>query len=133
MKSQLRIKKFVQNVLGCTCPDKVFEQIEDRMVAPTSSPHTRSITIGRRLLIYVWEVDGLKGLKEGIFAMLETGKNERDARGLNRFRAVLAVETPQTVEPQANLCLSQFEGKDDRMHIHVVPLKDLKKFLPECR
>jgi hypothetical protein len=133
MKSQLRIKNFVQNVLGCTCPDKVFEQIEDRHVLPSSSPHSRSMTIGGRLLIYVWEIDGLKGLQEGIFAMLQTGKEERDARGLNRFRAVLASATPQTVELQAKLYFSQFEDKDDRMHIHVVPLIELKNFLPECR
>ncbi len=126
MKSQLRIKKFVQNVLGCTCPDKVFEQIEDRMVAPTSSPHTRSITIGGRLLIYVWEVDGLMDLQEGLLAMLETGKAERDARDLNRFRVVLASATPQTVELQAKLYFSQFEDRDERMHIHVVSESVLK-------
>ena len=128
MKSPLLIKNFVQNVLGCTCPDKVFEQIEDRHVQLSSSPHSRSITIGGRLLIYVWEVDGQKDLQEGLHAMLEAGKKERDARGLNRFRAVLTVETPHTVAPRANLCFSLFEGKDDRMHIHVVPVNDLKDF-----
>jgi hypothetical protein len=127
MKSQLLIKKFVQNVLGCTCPNKVFEQVEDRHVPPSSSPHTRSITIGGKLLIYIWEVDE-KELQEGILAMLETGKKERDARGLNRFRAVLAVKTPQAVAPRANQYFSLFEGKDDRMHIHVVPVNDLKNF-----
>jgi hypothetical protein len=133
MKSQLLIKKFVQNVLGCTCPDKVFEQIEDRHVLPSSSPHSRSITIGGRLLIYVWEVDGRQDVQEGLLVMLQTGKEERDARGLNRFRAVLAVETPHAVAPRANQYFSLLEGKDDRMHIHVVPLKDLKNFLPEYR
>jgi len=72
-------------------------------------------------------------LQEGLLAMLQTGKEERDARGLNRFRAVLASATPQTVELQAKLYFSQFEDKDDRMHIHVVPLIELKNFLPECR
>jgi len=128
MEKQFPIKFFVQNVLGCTCPDKVFEQIEDRLVWLSSSPHTRSITIGGRLLIYVWEVDKAKELQEDLFAMLATGKKERDAHGLNRFRAVLAAETPHIVEPQANLCFSLFEGKDDRMHIHVVPVSDLKNF-----
>jgi hypothetical protein len=128
MKSQLSIKKFVQNVLGCTCPDKVFERIEDSHVQLSASPHTRSIAIGGRLLIYVWQVNDLEQLQEGILALLETGKNERDARGFNRFRAVLAVENPQTVEPQAELCFTLFEGKDDRMHIHVIPVDDLKNF-----
>ncbi len=55
-------------------------------------------------------------------------KKERDASGLNRFRAVLAVETPQTVTPQADLAFSLFEGKDDHMHIHVVAKDALKGF-----
>ena len=50
------IKDFVQNILGCICPDKVFEHIEDRRVASLSSPHTRCITIGGRLLIYIWNI-----------------------------------------------------------------------------
>jgi hypothetical protein len=128
MKSKHLIKKFVQNTLGCTCPDKVFEQIEDRFVQPSSSPHSRSITIGGRLLIYVWEADGQGNLQEGLYAMLEAGQKERDARGLNRFRAVLSVETPYAVAPRANQYFSLFEGRDDRMHIHVVPKGDLKDF-----
>ena len=129
MESQLLIKKFVQNVLGCTCPDKVFEQIEDNHVLPSTSPHSRSISIGGRLLIYVWEVeDGFEELQEGLLAMLEAGKKERDADGLNRFRAVLAVENPQIIVPKANFYFSRFAGKDERMHIHVVPLHALKNF-----
>ena len=128
MKSKHPIKKFVQNVLGCKCPDKVFEQIEDRYLLPSSSTHSRSITIGGRLLIYVWEVDGQGDLQEGLHAMLEAGQKERDARGLNRFRAVLSVETPHTVTSRANKYFSLFEGRDDRMHIDVVPMGDLKDF-----
>ena len=77
MESQLLIKKFVQNVLGCTCPGKVFEQIEDNHVRPSISPHSRSIRIGGRLLIYVWKVeDRLEELQEGFLAMLEAGKKK---------------------------------------------------------
>ncbi len=128
MKSGLSIKNFVQNVLGCACPDKVFEQIEDRNVLPSASPHTRSITIGGRLLIYIWKADPRLELKNGIFAMLEAGRKERDARGLNRFRAVIAVENPQTIGPRANLYFSLLENTDDRMHVHVVQVNDLKNF-----
>ena len=128
MKKRLLIKKFVQNVLGCTCPDTVFEQIEDRCVRSSASPHTRSITIGGRLLIYVWEVDGLEDLQEGLLKMLKTGKNERDERGLNRFRAVLVADTPQIAAPGVNLYFSRFQDKDDRMHIHIVSRNDFKGF-----
>ena len=129
MESQLLIKIFVQNVLGCTCPDKVFEQIEDNHVLPSISPHSRSISIGGRLLIYVCNVeDRLEDLQEGLIAMLEAGKKERDADGLSRFRAVLAVENPQIIVPKANFYFSRFQGKDDRIHIHVISLHTLKNF-----
>jgi hypothetical protein len=129
MESQHLIKNFVQNVLGCTCPDKVFEQIEDNHVLPSISPHSRSISIGGRLLIYVWKVeDRLEELQENLLAMLEAGKKERDANDLSRFRAVLAVENPQIISPKANFYFSRFQGKDDRMHIHVISLHTLKNF-----
>ena len=130
MRSQFPIKRFVQNVLGCNCPDEVFKQIEIRNVQSPTSPHTRNITIGGRLLIYIWKADERKEIQEGLIAMLEAGKRERDARGLNRFRAVLAVEHPQTLESQINYHFSQFENKDEGLHIHVIHVNDLKNFQP---
>ncbi|MBW2467431.1 MAG: hypothetical protein JRF02_09035 [Deltaproteobacteria bacterium] len=124
----MKIKEFVRDVLGCTCPDKVFEQIENRRVQSTASPHTRTITVGGRLLIYIWEPDADTDLQQGLLSMLESGKKERDERGLNRFRAVLAVASPADVSPLANQYFSRFEGKDNRMHIHVVSVNELKDF-----
>ena len=104
MCRQIRIKDFIQNILGCTCPDKVFEQIEDKQVSLIPAPLTRSITIGGRLLVFIWNVKTSDKLKENLFAMLAAGKKERDERGLNRFRAVLAVDTnPQNIETEAHI------------------------------
>lgn len=125
MERKLCIKNFVQDVLGCTCPDKVFEQIEERTDA-SSNPHTRSITIGGRLLIYVWEVCESTGFEAGLSALLKAGRHERDARGLNRFRAVLVVEDTQSITTQATLLFSQFGNRDERMHIHVISRDALK-------
>ncbi len=127
MDRHLRIKDFVQNTLGCTCPDKVFEQIEDRQVAHASSPHTRSIIIGSRLLVYIWEVRSSKNLQENLLALLAAGRHERDGCGLNRFRAVLAVDSiTHDVEIEARPYFSQFAGTDDRIHLHVVSSAALK-------
>ena len=116
------IKSFVQQVLGCTCPDKVFEQIEDRQVSSPVSPHNRSITIGRRLLVYIWEVEGAAQFREKFLAMLAAGKKERDRRSLNRFRAVLTVSGNHLgVAAEATLHFSEFDGRDDRIHFHVIP------------
>jgi hypothetical protein len=127
MSRQFRIRDFVQNILGCTCPDKVFKQIEDMRVASSFSPHTRSITIGVRLLVYIWNVKREEKLRGNLFAMLEAGRKERDERGLKRFRAVLAVDgIPQYVEREATAYLSEYTGKDDRIHVHVVSSADIK-------
>ena len=120
------MKRFVRDILGCTCPDEVFERIEDRRVQPAVSPHTRAIIVGGRLLIYIWAVDGPDDLRQGISAMLAAGRQERDQRGLNRFRAVLAVDSPEAILPQANRFFSQCKDRDDRMHIHVVQVDALK-------
>jgi len=121
MAENLNIKKFVRQILGCTCPDKVFEQIEDRRTVSSFSPHTRSITIGGRLLIYIWEVDEIERFKNNFHVMLAAGRKERDEQGLNRFRAVLAVdESSRGIAVEADLHFSRFVGRDDRMHLHVI-------------
>ena len=127
MSSECHMKDFVRNILGCTCPDNVFEQIEDKPVVSSGSPHTRSIIIGGRLLIYLWKVKEADRLKEHLLAMLEAGKKERDEKGLNRFRAVMAVDiAAQHLEAAAKSYFSQYAGKDDRIHLHVVSAADLK-------
>lgn len=122
MNRYLHIKNFVQQELGCTCPENVFEQIEDKRILSSDSPHNRAITIGGRLLVYIWEVEEAVQFREKFFAMLAAGKRERDWRGLNRFRAVLAVSGNHPgVAAEATLYFSEFGGKDDRIHFHIIP------------
>ena len=45
------IKRFVQDRLGCTCPEKVFGQIEYQQALGDFAE--RKIKIGGRLLIYL--------------------------------------------------------------------------------
>lgn len=126
MNQQQRIKSFVQHTLGCTCPDKVFEHIEDRRAKASESPHTRSFAIGGRLLIYIWRVKDTVKFAENLSAMLAAGKKERDETGLNRFRAVVASDDPQHVGPLAELVFSGFSDRDDRLHLHVISADTLK-------
>jgi len=121
MDQHLSIKNFVRNTLGCTCPDKVFEQIENRRTPLSFSPHSRSMIIGGRLLIYIWLVEDKGMLGKNIPAMLAAGRKERDERGLNRFRAVLAVDSVNQYDADAaNRFFTEFVHKDDRMHLHIV-------------
>jgi hypothetical protein len=122
------IKNFVRHILGCKCPDHVFEQIDDMQATSEISPHTRTITIGGKLLLYVWEVGSHDQLQEGIPAILAAGRRERNERGLNRFRAILVTGDTSAIKPHAQLCFSQFRDLDDKMHLHVVSRQDLAGF-----
>jgi len=127
MKNSQHLKNFVQDVLGCTCPEKVFEEIEERRVLPADSPHNRSITIGGRLLIYIWEVRETEQFNRNFCAMLAAGRRERDQKGLNRFRAVLAVDPPyEDIAGRAALCFAGFCGRDERIHFHVVSSRTIQ-------
>ncbi len=122
------IKIFVQHTLGCACPDKIFEHIREQQVAAASLPHNRTLTIGGRLLIYIWHVKDQVNFEAKLFALLAAGKQERDETGLNRFRAVLATDDPQNLEPMVQLCFSRFEDRDDRLHVHLVTPDALEHF-----
>ena len=124
MTRNKQIKDFVRHSLGCKCPDNVFEHIEDQRITSGISPHTRAITVGGKLLLYVWEIDNPDQLQEGIPAILAAGKKERNELGLNRFRAILVTEDPSTIKIQADLCFSQFRNLDEKMHLHVVSHKN---------
>ncbi|MDX1777225.1 MAG: hypothetical protein R3297_11640, partial [Desulfobulbales bacterium] len=64
---------------------------------------------------------------ENLFALLETGRKERDERNLNRFRAVLSVNGPLNAAlTRAQFYFSRYAGRDDRMHIHVIPPDDIR-------
>jgi hypothetical protein len=119
------IVEFVRNVLGCKCPDEVFDKIEHVHGDARTNIYTRSITIGDRLLIYVWETNDPLLVEAKLPAMLADGKNERDRRGLNRFRAVIATDDVDGIGPIAQRVHSNFSDKDDKVHLHIVHKHDV--------
>lgn len=124
MRNGENIVKFVRDVLGCKCPDEVFEKIEYLDGDARTNIYTRSITLGCRLLIYVWETNDLSLVEAKLPAMLVDGKNERDRRGLNRFRAVIATDDVDGIGPIAQRVYRDFSDKDDKVHLHIVHTHD---------
>lgn len=120
MRNEENIVEFVRDVLGCKCPDEVFEKIECLDGDARTNIYTRSITIGDRLLIYVWETNDPLLVEANLPAMLVDGKNERDRRGLNRFRAVIATDDVDGIGPIAQRVYRDFSDKDDKVHLHIV-------------
>jgi hypothetical protein len=120
------IKEFVQQTLGCGCPEEVFTYIDcqsniqlDRVLLKNK------INIGNRLLIFIAELNDSDALKETLILLVDKGRKERDRFGFNRFRLVLAAEDPSTVHWRACDIFDTLE-KDERVHLHVVHKEEIK-------
>lgn len=115
------VRQFVRQTLGCTCPDDVFEHIaSDSPAQPDESGYDSRLLVGNRLLIYLLAIEDSQTLASRLPKSLAAGKQERDVRGLNRFRAVLVAADQAAVTDSAQRIFEEFEGKDERVHLHIV-------------
>ena len=120
-----KIKTFVQQKLGCGCPEEVFAYIDCRSNIPLDKILLRNkINIGNKLLIYILELNDSDSLKETLTSLVNAGKEERDRGGFNRLRIVLAADKPSIVHKHAFDIFDTLE-KDERIHLHVVHKDDI--------
>ena len=118
MTDRKKIKAFVQDVLGCGCPEEVFQRIDLRKAELAGEPYDR-INVGDRLLIYIFRAADPRWAEKELPAIVRAGKGERDARGFNRFRLVLATDAAP-VRDAATKAFEKLDIVDDRVHLHVV-------------
>ncbi|MDZ7752349.1 MAG: hypothetical protein U5S82_11910 [Gammaproteobacteria bacterium] len=110
-----RVEAFARDVLGCQCPAEVFARVRVDEAPNVGDVVLRDrITVGDRLLIYVVEGDRVDGAG-GVTELCQRGAAERDARGLHRFRLVIAGDDGADKGHTAMADLP-----DDRCHIHRV-------------
>lgn len=116
------LKQFVREVLGCNCPEEVFQniQIARGSKALAAYPADYQIAIGGRLLIVVVTDKEPAALNKQFASIVAEGKQVRDAGGFNRFRlVVLSAQTSAT----GKLLQQQFDklpSRDEKIHLHVV-------------
>ena len=124
MTSFPQIKQFVQETLGCTCPEEVFKKIEyeDAIIEPDQ----KRICIGDRLLIYIISAEKPSGIEDIINTGLMLGVEERNQKGLNRFRLVLVSENPNQLTTEAQQVFNTSEYADDKTHLHLLTPGDIK-------
>lgn len=121
------IKTFVQNTLGCGCPEEVFQNIVCQSnVNRDGIVILYDINIGNRLLIYICSVDAVHSLKELLPMLVDFGKRERDSSGFNRFRLVLAAEDPEMIRGVAEELFARIQ-KDEKVHLHILPKTSIPK------
>ena len=127
MLSPEHIKHFVQNTLGCGCPEDVFGSIELSSNVRLSSFITldHAIVIGNKLLIYIAEAGSAGCIEEHLPVLVAAGTKERDEKGLNRFRLVLISDRPADVQQAAGKLFEELRGNDGKVHLHVIDKRSI--------
>ena len=124
MQTYPEIKRFVQEILGCSCPEEVFNQIDYQEEG--DGILGRKLTVGNRLLIYIITMDRKPNIKGDIYSALEQGVEERDKKGLNRFRLVLVASRPDQLRSTAEHAFDSSGYADEKTHLHIVSECDLE-------
>ena len=124
MQTYPEIKRFVQETLGCSCPEEVFNKIDYQK--ENDDILGRKINVGDRLLIYIITMDGKSNIHGVINSVLEQGVEERDKKGLNRFRLVLVASRPDELRSSAEHVYDSSGFKDEKTHLHIVNESDVE-------
>ncbi|HVN71349.1 MAG TPA: hypothetical protein VMU10_04965 [Desulfomonilia bacterium] len=124
------VERFVRGTLGCECPDEVFERISISPVNPCPGlPVDGSLEVGGRLLIYISTEADIRVLRENLEKMILEGKKDRDKRGFNRFRLVIATGSVKEIESILAPLFGALALKDDKVHLHVVRPQGIKDLM----
>jgi hypothetical protein len=118
MTDTVKVKAFVQNVLGCGCGEEVFRVIEVQKESFDGVPYDR-IDIGHRLLVYVFRTDNKVFITRSTAAIVDKGTGERDSKGFNRFRLVWATDQASPGDA-AQDAFEEHGPPDDRVYVHIV-------------
>lgn len=127
MLSPEHIKHFVQNTLGCGCPEDVFKSIDVRRNVRLNSfiVLDSAIIIGNRLLVYIVEAGSPGCVEEHLPVLVARGRKERDEKGLNRFRLVLVADNSDAVRNIAGRIFDELRGTDEKVHLHVIKKSEI--------
>ena len=116
----------VRDMLGCACPQEVFDHYLVRGVSCREIPAVQVI-MGQRLLIRIVNADHMVMPVKQAMELLEQGIEERNRRKLNRFRLLLIGSfSPDRIKDLEKLP----ERLGPRVHLHV--LTGLKGTPADC-
>jgi hypothetical protein len=122
------LKKFVQQTLGCGCPEEVFQHIDCQTdIIYNQITVKNRINIGNRLLVYLAEIDTPASLAALLPSLYAAGRKDRDASGFNRLRIVLAAEKTDEVKLAAEHLFSQI-NTDEKIHLHILSKQSIPHF-----
>jgi hypothetical protein len=116
------IKRFIRNALGCGCPEDLFRSIDVRLKLRLNNfiVLEAAIIIGNRLLVSIADAGSAGCIEEHLPVLFSAGRKEREAKGLNRFRLVLAADEPEAARAAAERQFEELRGGDEKIHLHVI-------------
>ena len=125
------IRRLVRDTLGCACPDEVLAQIEVHTSVSLDAELTelRTIVVGRRLLIYLWETNDPTRLRSLLPKLIRAGRVQRDREGLNRYRAVIVTDDVNAIGALAKRVFSHLEDCDQKAYLHVIDRREVVDLL----
>ena len=121
-KVQQAIKIFVQEILGCTCPDEVFSNIEIEINPSELVDISQGelISIGDKLLVYLVSTNEAEFLADKLEQIFIRGREIRNMRSFNRFRLVVSSQREQESRVILTRKRARLENIDERLHLHVI-------------
>jgi len=117
--------RFVRETLGCGCPDEVVA----RTRVDSSDHGEPGLDVGGRLLVRVLPTNDLERLVEAFPETVARLRAERDRRGFNRLRLVLAPPGSEVAVERLGAIIDGLAAADDRVHLHAAGTGDLPAVL----
>jgi len=111
-----RVVALVRGLLGCTCPEEIFDHHQVRQKVITSLSAVELI-MGDRLLVWIIDGNKIDDPEQALGRLFHSGRTERDSRNLNRFRLVVVGDFPSWEKKWAHLA----NEMDPKVHLHVLP------------
>jgi hypothetical protein len=124
------VKRFVREIVGCTCSDEVFNRVEVKLgsSAIRSCSADYEINIGGRLLI-VLSSEPVGGFSPArLEKVMAEGWSARDAGKFNRFRFIVQADNAAETEKKLQRLSEGLATKDEKTHLHVVGREDVPDF-----
>jgi len=115
LAERFRAVSLVRGLLGCTCPEEIFDHYQVRQQVIGSFPAVELI-MGERLLVWIIDCRRIVDPGHTLAHLLKGGLKERDRRGLNRFRLVVVGDCL----PWENEWSWLADSLGPKVHLHVL-------------
>ena len=126
----LTLKAFIQDVLGCGCPEEIFENMTCQKEILAGTPGTL-INVGGRLLVFLWRLTDPADISKTLKNILKAGKSKRDTHGFNRLRLVLLTNKSAIVPEDLQKRFLELIGDDEKVHLHVLHSATVPTFIQD--